>query len=121
MHHPRPDVIARGWLSDLIKTCREEIRLTKRRITSYEVWERVHTKVMDNETITDDGEPVSLPPLPSSRPEISRARWRKPPCRRQGSAWPSGSSARSTRLFASGAIPAEACACPIAAATLPTL
>jgi hypothetical protein len=61
MHHPRPDVIARGWLSDLIKTCREEIRLTKRRITSYEVWERVHTKVMDNETITDDGEPVSLP------------------------------------------------------------
>jgi hypothetical protein len=60
MHHPTPDVIARGWLNDLIKACREEIKLTKRRITSYEVWERVHTKLMDTETITDDGEPVTL-------------------------------------------------------------
>ena len=58
--HPRPDAIARGWLSDLIKTCREEIRLTKRRITSYEVWERVLAKVAASEAITDDGEEVTL-------------------------------------------------------------
>ena len=59
-HHPRPDAIARGWLSDLIKTCREEIKLTKRRITSYEVWERVLAKVTGGEAITDDGEEVKL-------------------------------------------------------------
>src|ERR1051325_8702346 len=33
------------------------------------------------------------PPLPSSRPGISRARWRRPPCRRQGLVWRSGFSA----------------------------
>jgi hypothetical protein len=59
-HHPRPDAIARGWLSDLIKSCREEIKLTKRRITSYEVWERVLAQVIASEAITDDGEEVRL-------------------------------------------------------------
>jgi hypothetical protein len=58
-HLPRPDVIARGWLSDLVKLCREEIRVTKRRVTPYEVWERVQTK-LDDDAITDDGAAVTL-------------------------------------------------------------
>jgi|SRR5579872_5764036 len=58
---PSPDVIARGWLTDLVKFCREEIRVTKRRVTPYEVWARVQT-LLDDEPITDDGEPVTLPP-----------------------------------------------------------
>lgn len=60
-HHPSPDVIARGWLTDLVKACREEIRVTKRRVTQYEVWERVQTK-LDDDPITDDGEALTLPP-----------------------------------------------------------
>ena len=56
---PSPDVIARGWLTDLVKLCREEIQVTKRRVTPYEVWERVQTK-LDDDPITDDGETVTL-------------------------------------------------------------
>lgn len=61
VHHPSPDVIARGWLTDLVKACREEIRGTKRRVTQNEVWERVQTK-LDDDPITDDGETMTLPP-----------------------------------------------------------
>lgn len=60
-HYPSPDVIARGWLTDLVKLCRAEIKATKRRVTQYEVWERVQTK-LDDSPITDDGETVTLPP-----------------------------------------------------------
>ena len=56
---PSPDVIARGWLTDLVKLCREEIRVTKRRVTPYEVWERVQTR-LDADPITDDGEQMTL-------------------------------------------------------------
>jgi hypothetical protein len=58
---PSPDVIARGWLTDLVKFCREEIRVTKRRVTPYEVWERVQTR-LDDDPITDDGEQLTLSP-----------------------------------------------------------
>ena len=57
---PRPDAITRGWLSDLLKSSRDDIRVTKRRITSYEVWERVLAKVTAGELITDDGQEVKL-------------------------------------------------------------
>lgn len=60
-HFPSADVIARGWLTDLVKFCRAEIKGTKRRVTQYEVWERVQTMLEDN-PITDNGEPITLPP-----------------------------------------------------------
>src|SRR6185437_11028523 len=58
---PSPDVLARGWVTDLVKLCREEIRVTKRRVTPYEVWERVQTR-LDTDPITDDGEQMTLSP-----------------------------------------------------------
>ena len=53
------DVIARLWLLDLMRQCREELKASHQRITSHAVWVCVLGKI-DAEVITNDCVPVNL-------------------------------------------------------------